>query len=141
MKIALTLSLVLNLGLAGMLAGLATRTTRDGSMVMAAISALPDQDRASLRREARDAWRDMRSRAAPHDARAELLAILQADDFDADAFDAALGRGRAHLAEMSAQLRARVVSRVAEMSVQDRRAYAEDLRERLNRRPSPSGRP
>ncbi len=136
-KIALTASLVLNLGLAGMLAGLATRSARDGSVVGAAISALPEQDRRSLRREAREAWRDMRARGAPHDARRDLMTILQAEDFDAAAFDTALGQGRMHLAEMGAQMRASVVERVSQMSVQERRAYADDLQKRLNRRPPP----
>jgi uncharacterized membrane protein len=137
-KIALTLSLVINLGLAGMLAGLATRSMRDGSVVSSAISALPEQNRAALRRDMRQDWRALRARASvPADARAELLVILQADEFDPHAFEDVLARGRAHLAEMGAQTRARLVGMVAQMSAEERRAYADDLRERLNRRPPP----
>lgn len=140
-KIALTFSLVLNLGLAGMLVGLATRSMRDGSVVTAAIAALPEQDRAALRREARDSFRTMRDKTASAQARADLLTILTEEPFDPVAFDAALAQSRAHVAEMGAQMRARVVARVAEMTVEERRAYAADLRKRLERRSSPSGRP
>jgi uncharacterized membrane protein len=140
-KVALTVSLALNLGLVGMLAGLATRTMRDGSVVTAAIAALPDKDRSALRREARDSFRAMRGHAASNEARMQLLAALTADEFDPVAFETALAAGRTHLAEMGSQMQARVTARVAKMSLEERRAYAVELRGRLERRKPPAMRP
>ncbi len=139
-KIALTLSLVLNLGLVGMLAGLATRTMRDGSVVTAAIAALPDKDRSALRREARENFRALRGHAASADARKQLLATLTADEFDAAAFETALAAGRTHLAEMTERMQTRITARVAAMSVEERRAYAAELSDRLERRKPPAPR-
>jgi uncharacterized membrane protein len=140
-KVALTLSLVLNLGLVGMLAGLATRTMRDGSVVTAAIAALPDKDRSALRREARETFRALRGHAASADARKQLLATLTADEFDAAAFETALAAGRTHLAEMTERMQTRITARVAAMSVEERRVYAAELGERLERRKPPAPRP
>jgi uncharacterized membrane protein len=140
-KIALTFSLVLNLGLAGMLAGLATRSVRDGSVLTAAITALPEQDRRALRREARENFRALRGHASSAEARDNLLAALNAATFDPIAFEAALAQGRAHLANMNSQMQARVTARVAAMSVDQRRAYATELRDRLDRRKPPAQRP
>lgn len=141
-KIALTVSLVLNLGLVGMLAGLATRSVRSEPALTAAIAALPERDRRELRREARDGFQAMREQSSVKDAREALFTALTAEQFDPAAFEQALGRGRGNIAAVSADLRAKVVARVMAMTLNERRAYAAELSKRLDRRSTaPTHRP
>jgi uncharacterized membrane protein len=136
-KIVLALSIVLNLGLAGIVLGLATGRARDGSVMSAAFAALPSDLRGDLRRDLRGDWRDLRGRGHSTALRAEVLRILQTEPFDAAAFDAALGQGRPDMAELGQRQRARLTASVAAMNPDQRRAYADALAQRLDRRGPP----
>jgi uncharacterized membrane protein len=133
-KLLLAASIILNLGLAGLLVGLATRSARDGSVMSAAIAALPDEARRDLRRGMRRDWSEARGRSQPETLRTEILTLLRADPFDAAAFEARLEQGRQHLADLAQTQRTRLTAEVAAMTPAQRQAYALALEEYLNRR-------
>lgn len=134
MKLLLGVSIILNLGLAGMLVGIATGSARDGSVMSAAMSALPDDARRDLRRGLRADWADARGRAQSESARAEILSLLRSDPFDAAAFEASLEQGRQHMAEIGQKQRARLTAAVEAMTPAQRLAYAQAIEERLDKR-------
>ncbi|MFN4056721.1 MAG: periplasmic heavy metal sensor [Roseinatronobacter sp.] len=134
MKLLLGFSIILNLGLAGMLVGFATGSARDGSVISAAVAALPDEARRDMRRGLRRDWSEARGRAQSHGVRTEILALLRADPFDAAAFEASLEQGRQHLAEIGQKQRERLTAEVAAMTPAQRQAYALAIEERLNKR-------
>jgi uncharacterized membrane protein len=130
MKIALTVSVVVNLGLIGMIAGMATGAMRYASATSFAVSALPEEARRDIRRELRDDFRDRRRGPDFGAIRRDLVQSLMADPFDPNAFAAALDAGQARMAEMGAKSRTRLIERVERMTPQERAAYAARLMER-----------
>ncbi len=64
-KLVLGLSILLNLGLGGVLLGIATGGARDGSVMSAAIAALPQDSRRDLRRALRADWAELRGYSMP----------------------------------------------------------------------------
>lgn len=132
-KLVLGLSILLNLGLGGVLLGIATGGARDGSVMSAAIAALPQDSRRDLRRALRADWAELRGYRRAQPVPSEILTLLRAEPFDPVAFDASLERGRAHLAEMGQRQRARLTAEVAAMTPAGRQAYALALEERLQR--------
>jgi uncharacterized membrane protein len=133
MKLLLGVSIILNFGLAGMVLGIATGGARDGSVMSAAVAALPDDMRRDMRRSLREDWSEVRGRTQPLAARTEILTLLRADPFDAAAFEASLEQGRQHLAELGQRQRARLAAEVAAMTPAQRQAYASAIEERLAR--------
>ena len=138
-KIALALSLALNLLVAGVVAGgmLRARMQPDAAprdMAFALWGALPDDLRDDLRgqfarvRPDRDDARAHRATQA-----AALSAALRAETFDPAQLDALLGD--IDRREMrAAQMRAALVAAIAELSPQERQALAQNFEDRLQRR-------
>ena len=132
-KVLLGVSIILNLGLAGMLVGVATGRSRDGSVMSAAFAALPKDARRDVRRGLQRDWSEARGRAQSAVSRSEILTILRADPFDPAAFDASLAQSRQHLVEISQMQRERLVAQITAMTPAQRAAYALALEERLDR--------
>lgn len=130
---ALAASVVLNLVLVGMLGGIMLRGGPDGGLIRAAIAALPDDARRALRRDSREAWRGAGDHAGAGSARAELLAALRAEQFDADGFRTGLGAARMRLIGMSERLEDRLVMQLAKLDAEARRAVADRLERRTSR--------
>ncbi|MGP9790357.1 periplasmic heavy metal sensor [Roseinatronobacter sp. NSM] len=133
-KVALTLSVILNLAFAGLIGGVAARAGFDGTPLRAAISALPVDDKRAFRR---DSQRDLReNRQRPHRPMAtqQMIDSLQADEFDSDQFTAALNAAQQDLIDMGNRIQTRLVARVASMTPQERQTYAAQLQRRLQDR-------
>ena len=135
--IALAVSLVLNLGMLGMLGGIVLRAGDQGSALRAAVAALPREDRRALRRETRAIWRDMRGTSGGRLAAQDMIAALQADEFDASAFGASLQQAQDHFVQISTEMHAQLITRVSAMSAEERRAYADSLQEQMLKRRGP----
>ncbi|PZX46156.1 putative membrane protein [Roseinatronobacter thiooxidans] len=140
LKLVLVISVMLNLAAAGMIWGMASRAGTSGSLLRASVAALPAEDRRALRRDTGAIWREARSaergaRTAPR----EMIAALEAEDFDADAFSAALRQAQERLLRISNQMHDQLLAKVSAMSPQERRAYAASLQERVTSRPWRSG--
>ena len=130
---ALVGSVTLNLVLVGMLGGVMLRGGPDGSLMRAAISALPDDARRDMRREGREAFRSSRGHAGLRDARAELLAALRAEAFDEVTFRASLDVAQARLLQMGDRLEGQLISRLSTMDRDARLAVADRLEDRTKR--------
>lgn len=130
MKIALSASVVINLGLVGLIVGMATGAMRYGSATSFAMSALPEEARRDIRRELRQDFRDRRGGPDFVAMRMELVQSLMADPFDPAAFAAALDSAQMRMAEIGAKSRARLIDRVERMTPAERAAYAARLMER-----------
>lgn len=128
LKLALVVSVVLNFAALGVLGGVIARAGAPGGMLRSAVAALPEEDRRALRRETREIWREAGTQrwggAETHRA---LTEALRAEDFDPAAFEAALTTAQERLRALSAKTHARLVSRVSQMSLQERRDYADAL--------------
>lgn len=131
LKLALTVSLVLNLALVGLLAGLINRVGHSGSALRSAVAALPVEDRRALRRETGQIWREARHGQQRAQTSARLVDALRADEFDADAFAEGLREAQQRLLQISDDMHDRLVARVSRMSLEERLAYAEDLQEQM----------
>lgn len=141
MKVVLAASLALNLGVAGVLGGIAWRRAADpapvahwragpGLGLRHALAALPEHDRRALHR----AWRadtPEARRARNGDAMTEVLALLRAEPLDADALLAALDAPHARLHAATRSGTALLVARIKAMDGAERRAYADRLTERV----------
>jgi uncharacterized membrane protein len=139
-------SLAANLAVAGIVAGAAWRGGDRGAPRDVGFGpfteALSREDRALLRKEflARSPdMRDMR-RAMREDARAVLVA-LRAEPFDEAAFRRALSDHRSRIQDRVSLGETLLVDRVAGMTPEDRRAFADRLEDRLRRGPKPGGGP
>lgn len=146
-KIALALSLALNLGVAGVLGGAALRMQGDegrdgGRRAQRDISFAPFT--AALTRDQRhQILQDMGSdKRGIRDMRAQLgsdldavLTSLRADPFDAAAVDAALARQGARLSARADAGRQALVSLIATMSDDERADYVRRLEKEVTRRP------
>jgi uncharacterized membrane protein len=141
LKAALTLSLVLNLALLGVLGGLINRVGQSGSDLRSAVSALPAEDRRALRRETGRIWREARTQRGAEGSRAQMIAALRAEEFDIAAFERALQDAQERLVRMSDEMHGRLVTRVAQMSVEERVAYADALEAQARRWGGPRAHP
>ena len=138
-KIALALSVALNLAVAGLAVGawLGGGGGRDMPRDLSFgpfSAALDDSDRRAIRRALMERMGEFR--AARAEARAEfetLLATLRADPFDPAAMKAALVAIETRNAERLELGRSLIESRLAEMSTDERRAFADRLERGLRR--------
>lgn len=130
---ALGASVVLNLLLGGMLAGVALRNAPDASLLRAVIGALPAPARHDMRIASRDAWRGSRGHAETGRARAEILAALRADRFDEASFRTGLQMSRQRLVRMSERLEQQLVTQLAKLDADTRRDVAARLEKRTFR--------
>lgn len=130
---ALVGSVALNLVLAGMLGGIVLRGGPDGGLMRAAMGSLPDELRRDMRHEARTAFRSLRRDADTNKARADLLAALRAEPFDAAAFHAGLDAAQTHLVQIGDRMQAALLARVTDMDAAERRAMADRLAHRTER--------
>ncbi|MCH8465287.1 MAG: periplasmic heavy metal sensor [Roseinatronobacter sp.] len=132
LKLALVLSVVLNFLAIGVIWGMASRAGPSGALLRASVAALPAPERRALRRESGEIWRAARheeqSAAA---ARSQMIAALQAEEFDPAAFSSALRQGQERLLRISNKMHDQLLNTVSAMTVQERRAYAQALQERL----------
>jgi uncharacterized membrane protein len=142
LRLALIASLALNLLFLGLIAGGAMTSAQRhaGSAfapdLRALWRALPDDDRQALRErfgdDAGGAPRldrdERRARAAGQEA--ELLTLLRAEAFDAEAFASLLDARREAMATRSAAAQALLVEWLSEMSAAERAALAERYEER-----------
>ncbi|MBR3372160.1 MAG: hypothetical protein IKG52_16185 [Rhodobacteraceae bacterium] len=133
-KVALTLSVILNLAFAGLVGGVAARAGFDGTPLRAAISALPFDDKRAFRRDSQRDLRENRQQPRRPMATRQMIESLQAEDFDADQFIAALNEAQQDLINMSNRIQTRLVARVAAMTPQERQTYADELQQRLQDR-------
>ncbi len=141
LKIALALSVALNLGILGLVAGAwlgdghQKGMPRDLSFGPFS-EALSLEDRRALRAALSERGGEFRkSREA---ARAEFdsfLAVLRSDPFDPDALAAALSAIEARNAERLELGRSLIETRLVEMSADDRMAFADRLEQGLRRMP------
>lgn len=139
LRLALMVSLALNLLLAGLLAGGALRAWQaPAHPAMAEMRALwhvlPGETRHALRSEFRTrarAGHGIREQAASPPALPELL---RAEPFDADAFVVALANVRDHRAERAERAEQALAQHLAALAATERAAIAERLEERLERR-------
>lgn len=146
MRVALVTSLALNLAVVGIVAGLAFGAfgpRADGAMVRDLgfgpfTEALSDEDRAALRRafiaetRAEGGFREgRRAMRADFDA---LLAILRAEPFDPDALAAVMARQEARNRDRLGLGQRLLTDRIAAMTPEDRRAFADRLERALTRR-------
>jgi uncharacterized membrane protein len=156
LRLALVLSLAANLAVVGMAVGVALTKPgpgehrdggrRGGDRPPAALrelgpapyfAALSQPDRAALLEAAGAREGDLRqSREALRARFEEMLALLRAETFDAAAMGALLAGQRAEAARRQELGEALLIERFAEMSAEERAAYAERLDTSL-RRPGP----
>lgn len=134
LKAALAVSVMLNLAALGVLGGIITRAGNDGSVMRAAVSALPGDERRKLRRETREIWRAARTERQGGPTAPAMIEALRAEEFDADAFAASLQQAQDRLVRMSSDMHQRLVSRVSAMTPDQRHAYADALQEQLKAR-------
>lgn len=134
LKLTLALSLMLNLLALGVIGAIVTRAGEPGSILRAAVSALPDTERRALRRETRQIWRDARIDRTGRSGTQAMLAALRSDEFDPDAFADSLTQAQERLIRISDDMHSRLIRTVSTMSPEDRRAYADALEAQLAQR-------
>ncbi|TVP94035.1 MAG: periplasmic heavy metal sensor [Roseinatronobacter sp.] len=136
LKLTLVVSLVLNVLVIGMLWGVMTRTSQQGSLLRASVAALPADDRRELRRATGAILRAARDQTAGNTGGSQqMIAALRAEEFDPEAFSDALRQAQDRLLRISDQMHDQLLAKVSEMSAQDRLAYAESLEDRIKHRP------
>ncbi|MFP5479962.1 MAG: periplasmic heavy metal sensor [Alphaproteobacteria bacterium] len=142
LKIALAVSLALNLAVAGLVAGAwlsdhGPRRDMPRDLSFGPFTeALSPQDRRALRREFLS--RAPEFRAARQEARAEfdrLLAALRAEPFDPAALTSALAAIQTRNSDRLELGRSLIETRLLTMEEADRRAFADRLDAALRRRP------
>ncbi len=138
MKIALAISVALNLAVAGLavgawLGGGHRDMPRDMSFGPFS-EALDDSDRRAIRRALLDRMGEFRaSRAAGREEFETLLGTLRADPFDPAAVKAALSAIEARNADRLQLGRNLIETRLIEMSPEDRKRFADRLEKGLHR--------
>jgi uncharacterized membrane protein len=142
LKIALGLSLMLNLAVAGVVAGAALNQRAPGRADVVRdlgfgpfTEALSDEDRTALRRsflrevpDFRDMRRTMRTDLV------DMLAVLRAEPFDPAALESVFARQNARMSERLALGQRLLFDRVAAMTPAARAAFADRLEQSLMRR-------
>lgn len=142
LRIALILSLTVNLLILGLVLGTLAGRDRDGRRNFADIGfypfimALPDPQRRELGAELEKRAGDLRqnSEALRQEFEA-LLAALRADPYDPEAVRTSVEAQQTRLAQRQDIGRALLFERLEAMSVADRRAFADALEERMRRGP------
>lgn len=143
-RVALFVSLALNLAVIGVVAGFVWRGGPDGvpsrhvrDVVAPYTAAL---DREARREIGRRIFRNPREDEPRKDLRAqvrmeyaEALELLRQDPFDPQAFSELLTRQNGRAAERQKRGQAELVAHVASMSADERRAYADRVSEALKR--------
>lgn len=146
-RVALVISLALNLAVAGLVAGAMLRGPwrgDDGPRAVVArdpglgpyAAALSEDDRTALRRAMRERLPDLR--AARTGFRADMQGVLdalRAEPFAPDALRAAMARSSSRLTETVEIGQALVFDRIAELDAAGRRAFADRLEQALDRPP------
>lgn len=147
LRIALAVSVAINLCVAGVVAGAWLRDgpPRGGGVRDVGFgpyaAGLTEDDRAALRRALIARGPDLRAaRMAMRDDMAAVVAALRADPFDAAAMAAAMERGTTRLAEFAGLGRSLLVEHAAAMTPEARAAFADRLETAATRR-GPPGRP
>lgn len=141
LKIALAVSVALNLGVAGMVAGAWMNGGRDRGMPRDLSfgpfsEALSPADRFALRKALIDRAPGFReARAAAQAEFADLLTALRASPFDPAGVQSALGAIEARNAGRLELGRSLIEARISQMSEADRLAFADRLENGLRRRP------
>ncbi|SEO93233.1 Uncharacterized membrane protein [Salinihabitans flavidus] len=131
-RLVLIASLTLNLLVLGVVVGAYVKHWRhDGPPAHLSrlgpphIRALPGEARREIGQAIRKGYRDPDRRAAVGDIYTRLAGVLAATPFDREAVRTVLSEHRAVLAEGRAQAEDIWLNRVAEMSAETRKAYAE----------------
>ncbi|MFN4193901.1 MAG: periplasmic heavy metal sensor [Tabrizicola sp.] len=143
LKLALAVSVALNLGVAGLVLGAwlgdGSRKGMPRDLSFGPFSeALSDQDRRALRRDLMGRLGEFRtSREAARAEFAGLLAALRADPFDAEGLKSALAAIETRNAERLEMGRSLIEKRLVEMTVEERRAFADRLERGFRRLPKP----
>lgn len=142
-KVALALSVALNLGFIGLAAGAALKVQRDAARVSGgrdlafgpySQALTRDQRRAMLRGMAAGGG-DLRKMRGEFQADLDaVLAALRAEPFDAGAFRAALDQQGQRLSSRAADGRKALVDLVAGMSDAERQVFVGNLERRLTER-------
>lgn len=141
-RIILAVSLAINLAIAGLVIGFVLRDERAGpprgfDATLGPIgSALSREDRRSVLRDIRQSAGSQR-RGFDQDLDA-IVAAVTARPFDPDALNAALAQGNARRDALLDAARTALVSRVSEMSEEDRAAFAERIVENRKIRKKPN---
>lgn len=143
MRVALVISLAINLAVLGMVAGaflkaggptghrFAVRDLGFGPFS----EALSDEDRQALRKAFSDRAPDFRERRLRiREDVAAILAALREEPFDPTVLTAALERGAARAAERQDVGQALILERVGQMSSAERQSFADRLEAGLSRR-------
>ncbi|WP_299042911.1 periplasmic heavy metal sensor [uncultured Tateyamaria sp.] len=148
-KVLLTLSLAINLAVAGLVVGLAVRGGPLGGKgpgmgyAMPYVLALPKEDRRAVFGAVRNDP-DLPGRSARRATYRDMLDLLSADTLDTAAVRAVLARQAASVGQVQSVAQSAWLEKVAAMSVQDRRAYAQRVQEVISRggrgRPGPGKR-
>lgn len=157
LRIALVLSLAVNLLILGAVAGMLWRHAGPdglrmrgappglGSYALPYVQALPVQDRRALHDALREGEAGRRqSRAARRAAYADVLSALRAEPFDADVLRAALARQRDTVMTVQDRAQALWLDRVRMMDAPARAAFADRIEEALSaprHHPGRRGRP
>lgn len=140
MKLALALSLAVNLAVVGTVTGAALKFHREGGRMAPPgdlafgpySEALTREQRRSLLRGLSDGGRDLRGiREELQADMAAVLAAVRAEPFDEAAFRAALDRQNTRLTQRVDQGREQLARLVAGMSVAEREVFARNLERRL----------
>lgn len=144
-RIVLVVSLALNLLLAGLIGG-AVVSGRGGPQpgIQADLGRmaefLPRQDRMTIGREIR---RDLRAAGVSRRDLArsidDIAAVLEADPFDADAFAAIIRAQQGWQDQVRVIALDAVIRHLASLPVEERRAVAENLRNRPRQKPGGGG--
>lgn len=141
LKIALAVSVALNLAVVGMIAGAWIKGGGHGRGMPHEMSfgpfseALGPEDRSAIRRALLDHAKDFRTNS--QEAKAEfqtLLLALRASPFDPAAMQSALAAIETRTAGRLALGRSLIENRIVEMSETDRLAFADRLENGLNRK-------
>ncbi len=129
LKIALALSVALNLLVAGVLAGAALRGGPDRELGFGPFAAaLTEDDRAALKREFRARMPDLREMRRGHrQAMAGVLAALRADPFDPAALEVAMDAAAARMGDRLRIGQDLLADHLGAMSPADRAAFADRL--------------
>lgn len=140
LRVALGVSVALNLAVLGIVAGVAINHPREGDPSRGFAfgpfnGALTPEDRRALRREFREAMPDLRQSFGRMRAEfGQMQGILRAEPYDPAAFAALLENQRARGDRMMATAQRLIADHVAAMSPPDRRAFADRLAEQMERR-------
>ena len=142
-KIVLSLSLALNLAIAGIVGGVMLRSDRiargpaSAGFALPYVIALPREDRREIFEAARAAGRTsgIEVRESRKERYETLLQAIEADPLEADRIQAALDSQVQSTLSMQSAARSAWLAKVSTYNVEERRAYAERVREILKRGP------